>query len=121
MAKAARYKYQVDPEVHARINATRSAKRKQVKAQLTAYKAEKSCTLCPESEPECLEFHHIDPRTKDSPPANLYRDKGWSFEKMVEYFERTCIVLCSNCHKKVHKALREKQHKPLARKTRRKT
>lgn len=121
MAKAAKYKYQVDPEAHAKQRANVSARRRRIKDRLLAYKADKSCTMCDENEPVCLEFHHVDPRTKDYPPTDLARAKGWSFERIVSHLETMCIILCANCHRKVHKELREKQHKPPARKARRKT
>lgn len=121
MAKAAQYKYQVDPEHYAKMKAYRNDRRKTIGAQISQYKADKSCSMCSESAPECLEFHHIDPRTKDHEPTRLARDKGWGFEKVIGHLEATCIILCANCHRKIHKQLRENQHKPPARKTRRKT
>ena len=121
MAKAVKYRYQIDPEHYAKMKAAKSAQRRRTKDRLTEYKASRKCTLCPENEPVCLEFHHIDPRTKDGSPTNLARDKGWGFDKIIAYLERTCIILCSNCHRKVHKELREKENKPPARKARRKT
>ena len=120
MAKAAQYKYQVDPDANAQRRANLSARRRRIKDQLLAYKAGESCRMCPENEPVCLEFHHIDPRTKDHPPCDLARVKGWSFERIIAHLETTCIILCANCHRKIHKQLREKHHKSPARKTRRK-
>lgn len=115
MVKAAQYKYQVDPQAHAKVKANRNARRRRIRDQLAAYKADKSCSMCSENEPVCLEFHHIDPRTKDHPPADLAKNKGWSFERVISHLETTCIILCANCHRKIHKQLREKQHKPPAR------
>jgi 5-methylcytosine-specific restriction endonuclease McrA len=121
MAKAAKYKYQIDSQHYSKMKEYRNDRRRVIAIQISEYKASKCCSLCVESSPECLEFHHIDPRTKDHEPTRLARDKGWSFEKVIAHLETTCIILCANCHRKVHKKLREKQHKPPARKTRRET
>jgi len=121
MAKAVKYKYQADPEHYGKMKDYHKARRSKTREQLAAYKSTKCCTLCPENEPVCLEFHHVDPRTKDGSPTNIARDKGWGFDRIIEYLERTCIILCSNCHRKVHKKLSENQHKSPARKTNRKT
>ena len=121
MAKAAQYKYQIDPEYYAKMKAYRQKRRVTIATQMAQYKTDKSCSMCSESAPECLEFHHIDPRTKDHEPTRLARDRGWSFDKVIKHLEVTCIILCSNCHRKMHKKLRETQPKPPARKTNRKT
>lgn len=118
MAKAVQYKYQADPEHYAKMKAYRNSRRRKIQDQILAYKSHKKCALCSEDEPVCLEFHHVDARTKDYEPARLARDKGWGFEKVIAHLEATCIILCSNCHRKIHKQLREKQHKPAARKPR---
>lgn len=58
-----------------------------------------SCSLCPESEPCCLDLHHLDPNEKDANIADVTR--YWSWERLMEEVEK-CIVVCSNCHRKIH-------------------
>lgn len=63
-------------------------------------KASLKCSKCDENHPATLEFHHIDPSKKDfaiSKMRNAYRSK----EKALEEISK-CIVLCANCHKKLH-------------------
>lgn len=82
-----------------------------LRQRFTDYKKTKPCLHCGETDPVCIEFHHIDPRTKDTEPSQMINNKGWSFERVVEHLEKCCIPLCSNCHKKVHRDLRELEKK----------
>lgn len=66
-----------------------------------------SCELCGESEPCTLDFHHRDPKEKESGISSL-RDK--SLERIKEEAAK-CVVLCSNCHRKVHAGIAQlKEH-----------
>lgn len=101
-------------------------RRNRLYAEFNAWKSTKSCMHCGESDPICLEFHHIDPRTKDVDPADMIPNKGWPIDRIIRYLETTCIALCSNCHKKVHRDLKillrklnEPSTRPPARKSRR--
>jgi hypothetical protein len=76
------------------------------------WKSTKSCLHCGETDTACLEFHHVDPKTKDVEPSQMVGNRSWSFERIVKYLEETCLCLCSNCHKKVHRELR-KLHRQL--------
>lgn len=62
------------------------------------WKQQQVCTCCGENSPECLELHHLDPQTKETHPSDAVT-RGW--KKFMEEAEK-CVVLCSNCHKKVH-------------------
>lgn len=61
------------------------------------YKREHPCLVCGESAIECLDFHHL--RNKEIEVTKL-RKRG-SIKKTVEEIDK-CVVLCSNCHRKVH-------------------
>jgi hypothetical protein len=66
-------------------------------------KAERGCSSCDESHPACLNFHHRDPELK------LFEIGGGVVSRSKESIEREiskCIVLCSNCHDKLHFKLR---------------
>lgn len=67
---------------------------------LIHYKSDKKCTICGESHPACLEFHHIDPKEKDIAIAKI-PFLGWTIERLQKEIDK-CIILCSNCHKKLH-------------------
>lgn len=75
-------------------------RRRALSEQLSSYKAERGCTCCTEDDPVCLELHHLDPTQKEINPADM-AGSGWSWERMLTEIEK-CVILCSNCHKKVH-------------------
>lgn len=63
-----------------------------------AYKSTLKCMRCSESDPACLDFHHIDPKTKE------YMISGMvcaSKKRILEEIAK-CEVLCANCHRKLH-------------------
>lgn len=72
-------------------------KRLQVKQQCVDYLGGK-CSKCGYS--KCLaalDFHHINPSTKDK----NYTNGRMSFEKLRPELDK-CVLLCSNCHREVH-------------------
>jgi hypothetical protein len=73
------------------------------KSLVQRYKRMCKCRVCREDEPIALDLHHLDPSTKEDNPSRLY---GYSFKKLKEEV-RKCIVLCANCHRKVHAGLIE--------------
>ena len=81
------------------------ARRKTLAKQFQEWKQTLSCMHCGENEPVCLEFHHVDPATKDGSPSEMAMVKGWAIERLKAYLTETCLVLCANCHRKVHKKL----------------
>lgn len=102
----AREFYKRSAERRKKTYAAVARRRKQIQKQLADYKLGLRCIMCGENHPNCLEFHHVDPRTKDVNPSELVRKRGWSFEKIKEHVETTCLCLCANCHRKVHYTLR---------------
>lgn len=64
-----------------------------------AIKAENGCKFCPEKTPICLDFHHLNPKEKDKSIAHLiaYKNKA-----RIEAEIKKCIVVCANCHRKIH-------------------
>lgn len=55
-----------------------------------------ACAECGENHPAVLDFHHTDPSTKEANPSQIS-----SKTKFLKEIEK-CIVLCSNCHRKLH-------------------
>jgi len=47
-----------------------------------------------------LEFHHVDPSTKENPPSVILRNSA-TLEKVVKELSG-CVQLCANCHREVH-------------------
>lgn len=61
------------------------------------------CDRCPEDHAACLDFHHIDPSTK------LFCIGDWQARMGMNQLKAEvakCILLCSNCHRKLHYNLR---------------
>lgn len=53
------------------------------------------CADCGNNNPVVIQFHHLDPNTKDSTVSSLFRKKDKS--KFYAELEK-CIPLCCNCH-----------------------
>ncbi len=81
--------------------AVRKARRESLRQRAAEWKREKGCACCPENEPVCLELHHLDPTDKEAQPSDLIEV---SWERFMEEAKK-CVVLCSNCHKKLHAGL----------------
>lgn len=58
---------------------------------------ETGCKVCGEKTICCLDFHHL--RDKDTEIPKLI-GKG-SMKRLINEINK-CVVLCSNCHRKVH-------------------
>jgi len=66
--------------------------------RIREWKSEQGCILCGETFAQCLELHHLDPTTKEFDLAES-RNKGW--ETFIVEADK-CVILCANCHRKVH-------------------
>lgn len=64
------------------------------------YKSTLSCKQCGESTSVCLDFHHIGKEEKDI-DLGYAKKWGWGIKRIKKEIDK-CIVLCSNCHRKVH-------------------
>jgi hypothetical protein len=74
--------------------------KKQNKTFVDQYKENKGCKFCGETCSICLDFHHKDPTQKD---RNISRMKNSSHSiKAIKKEIHKCIVVCSNCHRKLH-------------------
>ena len=60
------------------------------------------CSCCPENVGVCLDFHHLNPDTKENHPTSILSRSG--IKKFKEELQQ-CIVVCSNCHRKIHAGL----------------
>lgn len=73
-------------------------RKKNVREKFREYKTSLKCIKCGEGESACLDFHHLDAKLKDFAVSQMY-DQSWS---MIKAEIDKCVVLCANCHRKVH-------------------
>jgi len=69
-----------------------------IKVWYKEFKSTLSCSNCPENHPACLHFHHKDPTQKG---FTIAAGVTFSKKKIKEEMSK-CIVLCANCHAKLH-------------------
>ncbi len=62
----------------------------------------KGCAICEEKSPVALDFHHIDPSQKKFSIGGYYLIKT---DAEVEEELAKCVVVCANCHRKIHAGL----------------
>src|SRR5207302_8020017 len=84
----------------ARKMAWQKRRRDETRRWFRALKTALHCARCGETAPECLQFHHRDPKAKDIDLTTAIFN-GWSRERIVKEIEK-CDVLCANCHLKHH-------------------
>lgn len=82
----------------AKYSARNNKRRQDATMKLQEYKQQLACKVCGETEPVCLEFHHLDPATKDLAISQMM---SYTWERIQEEIQK-CVCLCSNCHRKVH-------------------
>jgi len=68
------------------------------RTKIAEYKAAKGCDRCEEDHPSCLEFHHANGRKEGNVSRMI--DRGSQATVWAEI--KKCVVLCSNCHRKLH-------------------
>ena len=66
---------------------------------LDEYKNTLKCSRCDESHPACLDFHHVYGEKKFT--IGEVKHRGYCVETVKAEIAK-CIVLCSNCHRKLH-------------------
>ena len=71
-------------------------------------KSKLSCKECGASHVSFLQFHHLNPKQKEVSVGDAVA-QGWSIKRIENEISK-CIVLCANCHFKLH--WEEKQSKP---------
>ena len=74
--------------------------RKKIRDWVNQIKQSRGCMICPEKEVACLDFHHKNPHLKTFTIKELV-DKKNSQENILAEISK-CVVLCANCHRKVH-------------------
>jgi hypothetical protein len=75
-------------------------RRSVIKNYILDIKKKSKCKFCDENHISCLQFHHLDKNEKDFSISDVTQ-LGVSIEKVNLELEK-CIIVCSNCHFKLH-------------------
>jgi hypothetical protein len=87
---------------------TKTAKIRE-KAKWYIYKSALSCQSCGFKHVAAMDFHHVDPSTKED---NVWRlISNGQYAKAYEEIKK-CVVLCANCHRIHHHKERLKNKNP---------
>lgn len=77
---------------------TNKKTKEKIREHIKHIKQESSCEICGESHPATLDFHHIHDDSKD---FSVSKNSGKSLSVINKEIDK-CIILCSNCHRKLH-------------------
>lgn len=80
--------------------AQKQAKRTELKRRCVQYKGGR-CEICGfDKYLSALEFHHVDPSSKERNIASL-GVRNWNFERVKAELDK-CVLVCANCHRGIH-------------------
>ena len=99
-----RTKYKSNPEYREQQKERVKRQREEIKKFILSYKLAHPCKICGEGDPDCLDFHHLDPTQKESNINNLAQSVK-SIPRLLKEIDK-CILLCANCHRKFHANLK---------------
>jgi len=71
-----------------------------LKKEFDEYKKTLKCSICEENHPATLDFHHENPTEKEIGISQAIA-RNWSWLRLKKEIKK-CIILCSNCHRKLH-------------------
>jgi len=93
------------------VKATTKRTSKTGKEKWDLYKSSLHCARCSENHVACMDFHHVDPKDKEYSVSDLISNK--MFTKAYKEIKK-CIVLCANCHRKLHYEEKMEYTTPIA-------
>ncbi len=82
-----------------RIRKSNKIRANRIRKWVSNYKAKKGCCKCYENDPVALDFHHKDKTLKEGNIGTIITT--WSEKKLKKEIDK-CIVICANCHRKLH-------------------
>ena len=95
---AAQKKYYLNNKNKYKKNVQR--RRKEYKEWFLEIKEKEECEKCGEDHPGVLDYHHNGCEKKEDTISNMVNDLIPK-KKIIAEIEK-CIILCSNCHRKLH-------------------
>jgi len=72
---------------------------KQLRDDWIEFKKQFSCSICGESRYWCIDFHHVDSKTKEDVLPRIFKNNS---REMFEAELKKCIPVCRNCHADIH-------------------
>lgn len=93
--------YRNSPERRAKLRARDKQETHKSYQMIFRHKRFVGCCKCGEREPVALDYHHVEPKLKDMPVSMMVNFS----HKRLKYEIRKCVVICSNCHRKLHHGL----------------
>jgi hypothetical protein len=84
----------------AAIKAAVKINRDKAKDRWREYKASLACVQCGENHPATFDFHHVIRKPDNQKVNKLLSNK--SYKKAIKEIKERCVVLCANCHRKLH-------------------
>ncbi len=81
--------------------------KKEIRDWIKRYKEGQSCKFCNESNPIVLEFHHKNKKDKVMTVSKMV-SLGYNID-LIKLEMSKCVVLCSNCHKKLEWIINNKE------------
>jgi hypothetical protein len=76
------------------------ARTKLIRERFKQFKSTLECSICDEDDSISLDFHHENPSEKESTVSEMV-GTGCSWDKIQSEIDK-CLVVCRNCHMKVH-------------------
>jgi hypothetical protein len=83
------------------INVKKQTRKKKLwlKEAIQEMKRQNPCCFCGETEPICLDFHHLDEQKEVIISQVIHTCATW---KRLETEVAKCVIICANCHRKLH-------------------
>ncbi len=75
-------------------------RKKEISSWFSNYKKQCVCSICGESNPITLDFHHLDPSLKKDSVSDMVVN-GYGIETIKKEIDK-CVVLCTNHHRLYH-------------------
>lgn len=85
-----------DPERQKQAMEAWNKKRKAEREAIVLEAKAVGCRRCGEMDPACLDFHHVGTKTFE------VSKRAWRNLDLLRAEIAECVVLCANCHRKLH-------------------
>jgi hypothetical protein len=77
----------------------RVSAKQQIRDEISLFKQSQGCCMCNETNPSCLDFHHVESEKKEHSISDLLHNN--SRNKLFLELEK-CLIMCANHHRQLH-------------------